>query len=119
MNTINIELYIYSIICIIIIVIAYRIIRIFYYRIALAIPTTDQGRERCRMYAVNYSELLQQQINVSDPSWPTMPCRDGWEYNYTEVPYASIASEVSIRKLFSFVAFILIIIVCSINHVLF
>lgn len=47
------------------------------------------------MYAVNYSELLEQAINVSDPSWPTMPCRYGWEYNYTEVPYASIASEVS------------------------
>lgn len=63
-------------------------------RIALAIPTTTEGRERCRMYAVNYSEVLEQGLNVSDPSWPTMPCRDGWEYNYTEVPYPSIASEV-------------------------
>lgn len=64
-------------------------------RIALAIPTTVEGRERCRMYAVNYSEILQKGINISDPSWPTMPCRYGWEYNSTEVSYASIASEVS------------------------
>lgn len=65
------------------------------FRISLAIPVTSEGRERCRMYAVNYTELLQQGKNVSDPSWPTVPCLHGWEYNYTEVPYASIASEVS------------------------
>lgn len=63
----------------------------------MAIPRTKEGLERCRMYAVNFTEALEKGINSSDPSWPTVPCLYGWEYNTTEVPYASIASEVNIN----------------------
>ncbi|XP_017777599.1 PREDICTED: organic cation transporter protein-like [Nicrophorus vespilloides] len=59
-------------------------------RLNLAIP---KG-EKCRMYAVNYTEILQQGVVKPDPSWPTVACRNGWEYNYTDIPYKTIASEL-------------------------
>lgn len=62
----------------------------------LAIPKTNDVHDRCRMYAVNYTEVLQQGLAEPDPTWPTVGCRNGWEYNYTDVPYATIASEVRI-----------------------
>lgn len=49
------------------------------------------------MYAVNYTELLTQGVKEADPSWPTVPCMNGWEFNYTDVPYETITSEVSFK----------------------
>lgn len=63
-------------------------------RMHLAIPKTNDVHDRCRMYAVNYTEVLQQGLAEPDPTWPTVGCRNGWEYNYTDVPYATIASEL-------------------------
>lgn len=62
----------------------------------LAIPKGAGGLEKCRVYAVNFTEILLRGVKEPDPSWPTKPCDNGWEYNYTtaDVPYASIASEV-------------------------
>lgn len=31
-------------------------------------------------------------------SWPTQPCIHGWEYNTVEVPYSTIATEVTPNK---------------------
>lgn len=49
------------------------------------------------MYAVNFTELLEQGVTVADPSWPIEKCQHGWEFNFTEIPYASIAAEVICR----------------------
>lgn len=47
------------------------------------------------MYDVNYKDILSQGILVANESWPIVPCRHGWEYNMSEVPYSSIATEVN------------------------
>ncbi|XP_044269954.1 organic cation transporter protein [Tribolium madens] len=62
-------------------------------RIALAIPQgADGSLEKCQMYDVNFTEVVRNKIPVNT-SWPTTSCKNGWEYNYTEVPYSSIATE--------------------------
>ncbi|ETN60286.1 hypothetical protein AND_008086 [Anopheles darlingi] len=45
------------------------------------------------MYAVNFTEVLANNIRKADPSWPTQPCQNGWEYNFTDVPYATVATD--------------------------
>lgn len=52
---------------------------------------------KCTMYAVNFTEVLANNIRKADPSWPTQPCRHGWEYNFTDVPYQTAATDVSKR----------------------
>jgi hypothetical protein len=49
------------------------------------------------MYAVNFTEiLLRGGVNESEKAkWPIKPCSNGWEYNFTEIPYSTIATEVS------------------------
>jgi hypothetical protein len=62
----------------------------------LAIPRDKRDINQlnhCEMYAVNYTELLQNNITEPDPTWPTQKCLYGWEYNYTDIPYSTIASE--------------------------
>lgn len=63
-------------------------------RLSLAIPIGREGYSRCSMYDVNYTEILSSGRNTADPSWPTKACRYGWEFNYTTVPYASVATEL-------------------------
>ncbi|XP_014474814.1 PREDICTED: organic cation transporter protein-like isoform X3 [Dinoponera quadriceps] len=65
-------------------------------RIALAIPTSDDenGHSRCTMYDVNYTELLLNGIRQADPSWPTRGCTHGWEFNFTDIPYETVATEL-------------------------
>ncbi|XP_040159293.1 carcinine transporter [Anopheles arabiensis] len=48
---------------------------------------------KCTMYAVNFTEVLANNIRKADPSWPTQPCRHGWEYNFTDVPYQTAATD--------------------------
>ncbi|KAF5290612.1 hypothetical protein FQR65_LT01902 [Abscondita terminalis] len=66
-------------------------------RVKLAIPKGVDSLEKCHMYAVNFTEMLLQGVTEADPSWPTKPCDNGWEYNLTtsDVPYASIAVELN------------------------
>ncbi|XP_033317580.1 organic cation transporter-like protein, partial [Bombus bifarius] len=64
------------------------------FRLSLAIPVNREGYSRCSMYDVNYTEILLNGSHVPDPSWPTKDCQQGWEFNYTTVPYASVASEL-------------------------
>lgn len=73
-------------------------------RRALAIPVEyEHGTEfddgmasysKCSMYAVNYTEVLANNIRKADPSWPTQPCKHGWEYNFTDVPYRTAATDL-------------------------
>jgi len=47
------------------------------------------------MYDVNYTELLEQGVREANKSWPMVGCRQGWIFNHTMIPYASIAAEVT------------------------
>ena len=49
------------------------------------------------MYAVNYTEVLLSGVTQADPTWPKGPCQNGWNFNYTMIPYPSIAAEVRIK----------------------
>jgi hypothetical protein len=74
------------------------------FRIFLAIPPNEgkSGHDKCRMYAVNFTEMWDKGITKGDPSWPVTDCRYGWEFNYTDIPYSTIASEVRQAKLTHF-----------------
>ncbi|XP_033336293.2 organic cation transporter protein [Megalopta genalis] len=72
-------------------------------KIALSIPPASveelkaEGAttfSRCKMYDVNYQDLLNQGVRNSDPSWPIKPCQNGWTFNHTMIPYKSIAVEL-------------------------
>ncbi|XP_012276481.1 organic cation transporter protein [Orussus abietinus] len=69
-------------------------------RIALAIPPAAEGEEstkeysRCTMYAINYTEVLQSGITTANLSWPTEKCRHGWEFNFTDLPYSTVSTEL-------------------------
>lgn len=59
------------------------------------IPQNDDNTfSKCSMYAVNFTEMLSQGINKPDPSWPQQACKYGWEFNFTEIPYETISTEV-------------------------
>ncbi|XP_050515589.1 organic cation transporter protein [Diabrotica virgifera virgifera] len=64
-------------------------------RLALAIPEGHGGYDRCRMYDVNFTEVLRSGVKEADPRWNTVACKYGWEYDFSVVPYASISSELN------------------------
>lgn len=51
------------------------------------------------MYNVNFTEQLISGVKHANLSWPKTTCLHGWTFNYTTVPYASIAAEVDIISL--------------------
>ncbi|XP_069680629.1 organic cation transporter protein [Periplaneta americana] len=66
-------------------------------RLQLAIPPAKEGpvkHDRCSMYAVNLTEMWENGVTLGDPSWPVIPCRNGYEFNYSDIPYSTIASEL-------------------------
>ncbi|CAK9830055.1 Organic cation transporter protein [Anthophora retusa] len=63
-------------------------------RLSLAIPVDREGYSRCSMYDVNYTEILLNGSHVPDLSWPTKACQHGWEFNYSTVPYVTVATEL-------------------------
>ncbi|EDV51090.2 organic cation transporter protein [Drosophila erecta] len=62
-------------------------------RLALSIPMTNGEYNNCYMYDVNYTEILGQGKVMADPKWPRVKCRNGWSYNFTEIPYSTVATE--------------------------
>lgn len=62
-------------------------------RVALAIPNTENGRSKCSMYAVDFTEVLRNGV-INQENWPEKPCSHGWEYNKTEIPYETISTKV-------------------------
>lgn len=46
------------------------------------------------MYNVNYTEVLLQNITEAVPSWPIQSCKYGYEFDHSEIPYTTIATEV-------------------------
>nr|XP_034173980.1 organic cation transporter protein-like isoform X1 [Osmia lignaria] len=63
-------------------------------RLSLSIPNGGKGYSKCIMYDVNYTEILLNGSRLPDASWPTKACQHGWEFNYSVVPYASVAAEL-------------------------
>lgn len=51
------------------------------------------------MYAVNFTEVLLSGIVEADPSWPVQACKYGWEYNFTEIPYSTAATDVRLAQI--------------------
>ncbi|XP_059470665.1 organic cation transporter protein [Neocloeon triangulifer] len=65
-------------------------------RVRLAIPastSSPNGFDMCRMYNVNFTRMRLEGRTMADPSWPTVKCQYGWEFNYTEIPYSTVTSE--------------------------
>ncbi|CAB3257392.1 unnamed protein product [Arctia plantaginis] len=65
-------------------------------RRALAIPpsTGPFSHDRCKMYSADFKAALAQGRTTPDDEWPVVPCQYGWEYNKSDVPYDTIASEL-------------------------
>lgn len=67
------------------------------FRLRLAIPLIDGEMSRCLMYNVNFTEKLLDNITEADPNWPTQSCIFGFEFDHSEIPYTTIATEVHIN----------------------
>ncbi|KAF4533431.1 hypothetical protein B566_EDAN001156 [Ephemera danica] len=67
-------------------------------RLALGIPRNNaslSGFDQCRMYAApNFTKALEMGLREPDPQWPTVSCLHGWEFNHSEIPYATVTSEM-------------------------
>ncbi|XP_026475528.1 carcinine transporter-like [Ctenocephalides felis] len=72
-------------------------------RLNLAIPRAAPGEgdkaftySQCVRYDVNFTELLENGTLdlVPNPNWPVRPCDQGWEFDFSEIPYASITAEM-------------------------
>ncbi|XP_068621935.1 carcinine transporter-like [Battus philenor] len=61
----------------------------------LAIPMTKENKyDRCKVYDVDWRKILKSGLKQPDPSWPIRKCQDKWEFNFTDVPYETIASQL-------------------------
>ncbi|XP_012268122.2 carcinine transporter-like [Athalia rosae] len=72
-------------------------------KFALSIPPADTEEllvdsdilySKCQMYDIDYSALKNSGVINADPTWPKVPCRHGWTFNYSTIPYVSIAAEL-------------------------
>ncbi|KAL0895326.1 hypothetical protein ABMA27_011469 [Loxostege sticticalis] len=59
----------------------------------LSIPGAMDGPDwdRCQVYEANWTEVLQTMAPPVNAS--TAPCRNGWEFLYNDIPYATVVSE--------------------------
>lgn len=51
--------------------------------------------DRCLMYDANWTQVLLQNFSLH-PDTPTVPCRNGWEFELGDIPYETVVSEVSL-----------------------
>lgn len=51
------------------------------------------------MYDVNYTEILSKNVHEADASWPIQSCKFGYEFDHSEIPYTTIATEVKQKKI--------------------
>lgn len=65
-------------------------------RRTLAIPLDENNRfgySHCQAYVANWKEVLNTDQKPNS-SWPIAACRNGWEFNASEIPYPTISSEL-------------------------
>lgn len=65
----------------------------------MAIPVDKDGYSKCTMYDVNYTEIILNGIRDADPSWPTRGCSHGWEFDFSDIPYETVATEVRMKRI--------------------
>lgn len=64
-------------------------------RLALSIPIEADGSySKCMQYNVNFTEVLNNATIIADPTWPVSACKSGWNFNFTEIPYETLATEL-------------------------
>lgn len=65
-------------------------------RLQLAIPKAEDGSyDKCSMYNVDFVAMIKKGIHVGNSSWPRQKCFNGYEYDRSEIPFTTIATEVS------------------------
>ncbi|XP_013105063.2 carcinine transporter [Stomoxys calcitrans] len=64
-------------------------------RLALSIPRINGEYSKCLRYNVNFTEQLRLGVKQANASWPISGCTHGWSYNFTEIPYTTIATELN------------------------
>ncbi|XP_065369296.1 organic cation transporter protein-like [Calliphora vicina] len=64
-------------------------------KLQLSIPFVEGSYSKCSMYNVNFTEQLLQGVTKANSSWPIKPCSMGWSYNFTEIPYTTIATDLN------------------------
>ncbi|XP_059046818.1 carcinine transporter-like [Achroia grisella] len=60
----------------------------------LSIPISNDGYERCLVYDVDWAQILQDGVTTPNIEWPTKQCNNGWEFNFTDIPYETIATQL-------------------------
>ncbi|XP_075988812.1 organic cation transporter protein-like [Anticarsia gemmatalis] len=58
----------------------------------LSIPLNNNKYDRCSVYDVDWASVLNSGIKEPNPQWTVKKC-DRWEFNYSDVPYETIASQ--------------------------
>lgn len=68
----------------------------YLYRIAISIPfDPDDGQiNRCQRYDVNFREIIESGVTQPNRTWPVKNCDNGYIYVFSDIPYATIATEV-------------------------
>lgn len=66
---------------------------LFFFRL-LFIPKENGVYSKCSMYEANYTAEIANGLTEPNPSWKTIPCTNGWEFDNVEIPYSTIATEV-------------------------
>ncbi|XP_063547227.1 solute carrier family 22 member 3-like [Cydia strobilella] len=60
----------------------------------LSIPASAAagGYERCAVFDANWTEVLETLLPPA-PGSRTLPCQNGWEFLYDDIPYSTVSSE--------------------------
>ncbi|CAB3253935.1 unnamed protein product [Arctia plantaginis] len=58
----------------------------------LSIPIKNDKFDKCTVYDVNWTAILNNGTMEPDPTWSVKKC-NRWEFNYTDVPYETIATQ--------------------------
>ncbi|OWR52219.1 organic cation transporter protein, partial [Danaus plexippus plexippus] len=62
-------------------------------RRSLATPKDSNNvYDNCNMFVANYTLVLETLL-PPDPGTPTMPCDNGWEFLFEDIPYSTIVNE--------------------------
>ncbi|XP_061727789.1 carcinine transporter-like isoform X2 [Cydia pomonella] len=61
----------------------------------LSIPRLDEKYHKCQVYDVDWMKVIQDGVTEPDTKWPTKKCEKQWEYNFTDVPYQTIATQLN------------------------
>ncbi|XP_068085199.1 organic cation transporter protein-like [Anabrus simplex] len=63
-------------------------------RMRLSIPRLADGSyDKCHMFDVDYAHLVSENVTNPSETWPVVPCRHGWEFDLSDIPYLSISAE--------------------------